>query len=552
MDLSIRSTVAEEDIIESQVALKHLLKLAIELSSEHDTDRLLEHILESAIALSNAEGGTIYSVSEDAQLKFATLINEPLGLHMGGTSGKEIPFPAIPIYLEDGSPNESALVALAAAKKDVIRIDDVYDCTDYDLSAARAMDKKTGYHTQSVLTVPMANHERDLNGVLQLINPRSKDKVVRFSSDLVELICSMSSLAAVALTNRQLIDDMETLFQAFTRLIAKAIDEKSPYTGGHCRRVPELTMMIADAVHDAQSGPMAEFIMTAADRHELSLAGWLHDCGKIAIPEYVMDKATKLHSVYDRIELVIAKIEIAKRDIELDYTKQIIKAEMLDQQQKANSLKEELQRALQALGDESEFLSRANIGGEFMKDADQQRVQSLADNYQVSVAGCEQPLLSKEEVYNLSIARGTLTAEERVVINKHMDITLEMLEALPFPKHLKRVPEFAGGHHEKMDGTGYPKGLTREQMSVPARIMAIADIFEALTAADRPYKDAKPLSECLFIMGKMKLGDHIDPDLFDVFVSSGVYLEYARQYLKPEQIDEVDIDKIPGYNKSEG
>ncbi|KZN66557.1 hypothetical protein N473_09195 [Pseudoalteromonas luteoviolacea CPMOR-1] len=549
MDLSIRSTVAEEDIIESQVALKHLLKLAIELSSEHDTDRLLEHILESAIALSNAEGGTIYSVSEDAQLKFATLINEPLGLHMGGTSGKEIPFPAIPIYLEDGSPNESALVALAAAKKDVIRIDDVYDCTDYDLSAARAMDKKTGYHTQSVLTVPMANHERDLNGVLQLINPRCKDKVVRFSSDLVELICSMSSLAAVALTNRQLIDDMETLFQAFTRLIAKAIDEKSPYTGGHCRRVPELTMMIASAVHEAKTGPMADFKMTAADRHELSLAGWLHDCGKIAIPEYVMDKATKLHSVYDRIELVIAKIEIAKRDIELEFTKRIMKAEALDQQQIVKTLKMELQQALDKLEDECAFLARANIGGEFMKEADQQRVQSLADNYNVVIDGLAQPLLSQEEVYNLSIARGTLTTEERLVINKHMDITLEMLEALPFPKHLRRVPEFAGGHHEKMDGTGYPKGLTREQMSVPARIMAIADIFEALTAADRPYKDAKPLSECLFIMGKMKLGDHIDPDLFDVFVSSGVYLDYANQYLKPEQIDEIDTDKIPGYNK---
>ncbi|MDK2593878.1 HD domain-containing phosphohydrolase [Pseudoalteromonas obscura] len=549
MDLSIRSTVAEEESIESQVALKHLLKLAIELSSEHDTDRLLEHILESAIALSNAEGGTIYSVSEDAQLKFATLINEPLGLHMGGTSGKEIPFPAIPIYLEDGSPNESALVALAAAKKDVIRIDDVYDCTDYDLSAARAMDKKTGYHTQSVLTVPMANHERDLNGVLQLINPRSKDKVVRFSADLVELICSISSLAAVALTNRQLIDDMETLFQAFTRLIAKAIDEKSPYTGGHCRRVPELTMMIADAVHNASSGPMAEFQMTAADRHELSLAGWLHDCGKIAIPEYVMDKATKLHSVYDRIELVVAKIEIAKRDIELKFSRQIVEAEVLDQQQEAENLKAELQLALDKLDEESAFLSRANIGGEFMKESDQQRVQDLASNYDVSIGGVGQPLLTEEEVYNLSIARGTLTQEERLVINKHMDITLEMLEALPFPKHLRRVPEFAGGHHEKMDGTGYPKGLTRDQMSVPARIMAIADIFEALTAADRPYKDAKPLSECLFIMGKMKLGDHIDPDLFDVFVSSGVYLDYAHQYLKPEQIDDIDVANIPGYSK---
>ncbi|KZN52373.1 HD domain-containing phosphohydrolase [Pseudoalteromonas luteoviolacea] len=547
MDLSIPKTVTEEVLIESNVALKHLLKLATELSAEHDTDRLLEHILESAIALSNAEGGTIYSVFESNQLSFATLINEPLGMHMGGTSGTDIPFPAIPIYLKNGQPNESALVALAAAKKELIRIDDVYDCTAYDLSAARAMDKKTGYHTQSVLTVPMANHESDLNGVLQLINPRSNGKVVPFSKGLVELICSITSLAAVAITNRQLIDDMETLFQAFTRLIAKAIDEKSPYTGGHCRRVPELTMMIAEAVHNANEGPMADFKMDQADRHELSLAGWLHDCGKIAIPEYVMDKATKLHSVYDKIDFVVAKIEIAKRDVELEYIKEITRAEVLDQQEKVTCLKKELDQKLAEMEQESAFLQKANIGGEFMRDEDQQRVQALADNYQVEIASIKQPLLSDEEVYNLSIARGTLTKEERLVINKHMDITLEMLEALPFPKHLRRVPEFAGGHHEKMDGTGYPKGLTREQMSVPARIMAIADIFEALTAADRPYKDAKPLSECLFIMGKMKLGDHIDPDLFDVFVSSGVYLEYAQQYLKPEQIDQVDVTKIPGF-----
>lgn len=547
MELLSSNASTDVEMIESQIALKHLLKLAIELSSEHDTDRLLEHILESAIDLSAAEGGTIYSVSGGDTLQFATVINHALNLHMGGTSTTDIPFAPIKIFMEDGQPNESALVALAASRKELILIDDVYNCEEYDLSAARAMDAKTGYYTKSVLTVPLTNHEHELNGVLQLINPKFKNKVVRFSPELVELICSLSSLAAVALTNRQLIDDMEALFQAFTRLIAKAIDEKSPYTGGHCRRVPELTMMIADAVHNTQVGPMSHFEMGDADRHELSLAGWLHDCGKIAIPEYVMDKATKLHSVYDGIELVLAKIEIAKRDIELSHTKDILKLEMQHEQDKADDLRNEMQMQLDALSKDAQFLATSNVGGEFMPEQDQVRVAKLAAQYQIEIEGVKQPLLSETEVYNLSIAKGTLTPEERLVINKHMDITIEMLEALPFPKHLRHVPEFAGGHHEKMDGTGYPKGLKRDEMSIPARIMAIADIFEALTAADRPYKDAKPLSECLFIMGKMRQGDHIDPDLFDVFIDSKVYLEYARHYLKPEQIDEIDENAIPGY-----
>ncbi|QTL36408.1 HD domain-containing phosphohydrolase [Pseudoalteromonas viridis] len=552
MEQHIRNIANKIEQAGSQVALQHLLKLAIELASEHDTDRLLENILLSAMELSATDGGTVYSVSDDMQLQFATLINGPLDLHMGGTSKQPIPFPPIPIYLENGQCNESALVALAAAKREVIKIDDVYQCEEYDLSAARAMDAKTGYHTQSVLTIPLLNHEQELNGVLQLINPHSKGKIVPFSQQQTEMICSIGALAAVALTNRQLIDGMETLFQAFTRLIAKAIDEKSPYTGGHCRRVPELTMMIAEAVHEAQSGPMADFSMSEADRAELSLAGWLHDCGKIAIPEYVMDKATKLESVNDRIALIDARIELAKRDLELDYTKRILRFERDDEQAQVNQLSAELEEKLTQLEQDRQFLRHANIGGEFMREEDQQRVKRIAEQTSVRIGTEEHPLLTDNEVYNLSIARGTLTAEERQIINRHMDITLEMLEALPFPKHLRRVPEFAGGHHEKMDGTGYPRGLTREQMSIPARIMAIADIFEALTAADRPYKDAKKLSECLFIMGKMKLGDHIDPDLFDVFVESKVYLKYAEQFLKPAQIDEVIHEKIPGYEKKQG
>lgn len=526
--------------------LKHLIEIGISLSVERDTTRLLERILTSAQTLTQADGGTIYSITADKSLKFETLINNSLNMYMGGSSGQPIPFPSIPIY-KDGQVNQHAIVAIAAAEGEMIHIPDAYACQEYDLSAARSMDQRTGYHTRSVLTVPMKNHEGELNGVLQLINATVDGQVSSFSSQQMELVRSLASLAAVALTNKQLIENMEALFQGIARLIAKAIDEKSPYTGGHCKRVPELTMMLADAVHNHNYGPLADFSLTDADRHELSVAGWLHDCGKIATPEYVMDKASKLQTIFDRIELVDAKIEIAKRDLELSLAGPLYLASHQQDQARVTALQQQLAQGLAALDAQREFLRKANIGGEFMDKNDQQRVADFGQQQQIQIAGQQQNLLSANEIYNLSIARGTLTPEERQIINRHMDITVDMLESLPFPKHLQRVPEFACGHHEKMDGTGYPKGLKKEQMSVPARMMAIADIFEALTASDRPYKEGKPLSECLAIMGRMRENQHIDPDLFDIFIDQKVYLQYAKQFLKPGQLDHIDHNCIPGY-----
>ncbi len=526
--------------------LQHLIEIGISLSVERNTTLLLERILTSAQTLTQADGGTIYSVTADKSLKFETLINNSLKMHMGGSSGVPIPFPSIPIY-KDGEINQHAIVAIAAAQGEMIHIPDAYACQQYDLSAARSMDQRTGYHTQSVLTVPMKNHEGELNGVLQLINATEDGQVGAFSKEHMELVRSLASLAAVALTNKQLIENMEELFQGIARLIAKAIDEKSPYTGGHCKRVPELTMMLADAVHRHDQGPLADFSLTEADRHELSVAGWLHDCGKIATPEYVMDKASKLQTIFDRIALVDAKIEIAKRDLELRLAGPLYLATHQQDQAQVTLLQQQLAQGLAELDAQREFLRVANVGGEFMDKNDQQRVADFGRQVQICIAGQVQNLLSDNEIYNLSIARGTLTPEERQIINRHMDITVDMLESLPFPKHLQRVPEFACGHHEKMDGTGYPKGLNKEQMSVPARMMAIADIFEALTASDRPYKEGKALSECLMIMGRMKENQHIDPDLFDIFIDQKVYLQYAQQFLKPEQIDEIDLSRIPGY-----
>ncbi len=516
-------------------SIEHFIEIGIALSSEKDHSILLEKIIKSAMELANADGGTIYSISDQGELVFETIINNTLSLHLGGTTGKEINFPPIPIH-KYGEVNDSALVAIAARTEKIINIADVYQCQDYDLTAAKAMDKKTGYKTQSVLTLPMKNHLGDLNGVIQLINAVNfQGEIIPFNKETEKLTHALSSLAGVIITNKQLIDEMENLFSAFSQLIASAIDKKSPYTGGHCRRVPLITMMLAKACNEIENGPLDEFTMSKEDFHELGVAAWLHDCGKVATPEYVMDKAKKLETVFDRIELVNARFEIAARD--LCYSNKY------DENTKALLLKE--------LESDRDFICHANKGGEFFDDDKTKRVYQIAKNYQVTIKGVKQNILTSDEVYNLITKRGTLNPKERRVINGHMDVTVEMLESMPFPKHLMRVPEYACGHHEKMDGTGYPKGLKRDEMSIPARIMGIADVFEALTANDRPYKDPKPLSETLTIMGRMKLGDHLDPDLFDVFISEKVYLEFAKEHLEASQIDDFDITQIPGCSSNE-
>jgi response regulator RpfG family c-di-GMP phosphodiesterase len=307
-------------------------------------------------------------------------------------------------------------------------------------------------------------------------------------------------------------------------------------------------MMLAEAAIGADNGPLKDFSLSEKEFYELKIAAWLHDCGKVTTPESVMDKATKLSSIFDRIELIDQRFELLKAQKECDILKKQLVAMQLGQQgELQKNLIEELSRFKQRCDADRAFLRQANIGSEYMTDEDQQRVRDIAALTIRDDSGQVIPFLDENEVYNLSIVRGTLTKEEREIINNHIVVTINMLESLPYPRDLQRVPEYAGGHHERMDGRGYPKGLTKEQMSVPARIMGIADIFEALTSKDRPYKNPKTLSESLFILGKMKVDHHIDPDLFDIFVREKIYLKYAELFLPREQIDQVDEYSIPGY-----
>jgi HD-GYP domain-containing protein (c-di-GMP phosphodiesterase class II) len=530
-----RPTGLSGDVDDLMQRLEQLNMVGASLSAERDINRLLESILVAAKSITRADGGTLYRVTEDKTLRFEIVRTSSLRYYLGGTTGNPVPFYPIQLY-KDGAPNHAMVAANAALTGMTVNIADAYTVEGYDFTGTRAFDSKTGYRSKSFLTVPMRNHEHHVIGVLQLINatdPKTGE-IVAFSASDQRLAESLASQAAIALTNRMLINQLEQLFESFINLINTAIDEKSPYTGGHCQRVPVLTMLLAEAVNDTKEGPLRDFMMTEKDRYELKIAGLLHDCGKVTTPVHVVDKATKLETLYDRVHLIDTRFEVLKRDLEIAALRK-------------NIDEKTLRDRLRELEDDRRFLHACNIGGERMKDEDIARVKRIAKLRWRDVAGHEADFLTEDEVRNLTIRAGTLTEEERKIINNHIVATIKMLEALPWPRHLTKVPEYAGGHHERMDGKGYPKGLTREQMSVQARCMGIADIFEALTAKDRPYKKGKTLSESLEILGKMKLNNHVDPDLFDVFVRNKVYLRYAQMFLDPEQIDAVDESRIPGF-----
>ena len=534
---------------ESFELIEKLNEIGIALSAEKNTPKLLEMILRGAKTILNADGGTLYLATEDKKyLQFEIIMNDSLGIMMGANLGEAIPFDPLPLYDEFGKPNNTMVAAHSALHKKTINIPDAYIAEGFDFAGTRTFDTKTGYRSQSFLTLPMLNHENELIGVLQLINAKSIDnKIIEFSKVAQRIGESLASQAAIALTNNKLIGQFRELFESFINLMSEAIDKKSPYNGAHCRRVPTLTMMIADAACQADYGIFKNFNLDDDERYELKIAGLLHDCGKVTTPVHVIDKATKLETIFDRIHLINTRFEVLKRDAEIIFLNQKIAAIESGNLSIIPELEDAFQQKLAQYSSDQDFLRICNIGGEFMRDEYKERLQIIATYRWNDPQGVETNFLTENEVYNLNISRGTLTAEERKIINDHIVVTIEMLEQLPYPRNLRRVPEYAGGHHERMDGKGYQKGLTREQMSLPARMMGIADIFEALSAKDRPYKKGKTLTECLQILGNMKINNHIDPDVFDLFVSEKVYMRYANEYLDPDQIDEVDENKIPGY-----
>lgn len=507
----------------------------IELAAETNTGKLLERILEETQRLCRADGGTIYLLNQSPtgpELSFALMINNSLNIHQGGFGGEHIDLPPVRLYTPEGKENFNNVATYAAITKKVVHIEDAYHAANFDFSGTRRFDETFHYHSQSFLTVPLLNHDDDVIGVLQLLNATdAQGKVLPFSEQAIGQVTGLAGYAAIALNNQLLVKDLKNLLDAFIKCIAQAIDAKSSHTSAHCQRIPLLMELIAKAACEDQ-GLFRDFSLNEDEWYELRVAAWLHDCGKLATPDYVLDKSTKLHLMLDGIEIIKARFAAARYAIEKEYLRQ-----MMASPGEHERLQAESDALVNSLTDDLVFVIRSNKGGEFMKAEDKDRLRSIARKQWITPEGKAEPLLTAEELEYLCIEKGTLSKEERDSINNHMSVTIDMLESLPFPRKLKRVPEYAGGHHEKMNGTGFPKGLTREQMSIPARMMAIADIFEALTSKERPYKAPMKISQALDIMKRMKDDQHIDPDLFDLFLTSRVWEEYARRELLPEQLD---------------
>jgi HD-GYP domain-containing protein (c-di-GMP phosphodiesterase class II) len=514
------------------------------------------------------------------------------------------------LYLVDGS----ALTVAAAFDRDGRDVTQVVSKTSFQQalpvisSAARENLSQTGYFTPDEIrnadlamlaspqschaaAIPLATRQHELLGVILIL----RDTPIEAAQ--LAFVSTLARPCARALELQELTKAQRDLFDAFIQLLAGAIDAKSPHTGGHCERVPDLAKMLARAACDATEGPYQSFQMTDAEWEALHVAAWLHDCGKVTTPEYIIDKATKLETLYDRIHEIRMRLEVLKRDAENACLRSVAAGE--DEVVARNRRDAELK----ALDDDFAFVAACNQGGEFMDATQKARLLQVASRKwlrtlddRIGISREEQarkalspaaplpalePVLADKpehviartardtipadnpwgfklntprklydrgELHNLQVERGTLSNEERFKIEDHIVQTQIMLSRLPFPKHLRQVPEIAGSHHEKMDGTGYPRRLSREEMSPLARMMAIADVFEALTAADRPYKRARSLSDAIRIMSMAKAQHHIDPDLFDLFLNSGVYRRYAERYMQPEQIDEVNIAQYVGTN----
>ncbi len=493
--------------------------LLIRLARETNLSGLMNLILTEAQSITGAEGGTFYRWSgedEQACLKFAAVHNTALNIHIPDAAKDQSAWQPIALF-KNGKPNHANVATFVALTKESVIIEDAYETSNFDFSGTRTFDEKHRYRSRSILAVPLLNHDNHVIGVLQLLNARNEQGHLHtFNEEDKETVEAMAKFAAISLDNKSLVESHKKLLDAFIKALAQIIDVRSPHTSAHCQRIPVLTELIAGAACKQSDGYFKDFNLDDDGWYELSVAAWMHDCGKLATSENVLNKGTKLERLHDGMSSVRAR-----------FAAMIYQTDNNDERI--------------AIRNDLAFLERINKGGEFMSDEHKVRVKDLASKIWLDADGQPQPLLSGDEVYNLCITRGTINEEERQHINRHINLTIEVLEKLPFPPKLRRVPEYAGGHHERMDGKGYPKGLKREQMSIPARIMGVADVFEALTAKERPYKPPMPLSQAFSILKNMKDEQHIDPDVFHLFLTSGVWRQYAEEHMLPEQMDVDDV-----------
>ena len=505
--------------------IRKLSDIGRALSGVHDLNILLEMIVDQARSFTNADAGTLYIV-ENNTLRFQIVQNDSLKIRMGGKTGETIPFP--PVELKET--NVSAYVAI---KGESINIPDVYDTDLFDFTGPKKFDQSTGYRSKSMLVVPMRNHENDVIGVLQLLNATNpaKNQVIEFSQDYENLSESLASQAAVAITNAKLISTMNELFEAFVKVMATAIDEKSPVTGGHIRRVADLTLTMAEFIHEHDQGKFKDVKFSPDQMYELRIAAYMHDIGKVTTPVEIVEKAKKLQTIFDRMHFVRLRMDYIIQKVKLENQEK--KIELLQNGSDLEEIKKldtESDNQIQELVGIRTFINKCNEPGEFLEDETLTKLKEISHRTFIDSEGNEQPFLSEDELLNLSIRRGSITEAERKKMQGHAAVTLKMLQQIPFTKKLKNIPNFAGAHHEFINGNGYPLGLKGDEIPFEGKIMAVTDIAEALTASDRPYKKAMPLETVYRILRSMSEKGELDNDLVELFIENEIYKIYQKKH----------------------
>lgn len=551
----------------NDLVLSNLLALNDAIITDEDYSIIIEKVMRVSRQACNADGCMFFSINDSKFMNLEYSRINSLNLDLLGTENMSF-FPSVFLPDSKNKPKKSPS-EFCALNREIINAANIFQTTDIDTSNIAKFDELNNYSTVSMLAIPLIDRKDNLIGVAQFINALDNNgKVISFTTDIQKMLISICRLIAISLENKTLREAYSQLLESFIEVLARAIDAKSPYTGSHCQRVPIIARLLATAAVSETSGPLKDFEMSSDDWYTLHIASWLHDCGKVTTPEYVVDKATKLETINNRIHEIRNRFEILRRDAHIEYLQK--RLNNIDSKQR---LQAEYVSRVKQLESDFDFVARCNTGDIPITDEDIARLEQISqiqftryfnrmlglswaerdniDNIELFSNPARENLLqnrsdqifgeyNRGELYNLEVRQGTINTEEREKINEHIVVTIDMLKALPFPKELSKVVEYAGAHHERVDGKGYPNRLTGDQMSIPAKIMAIADIFEALTANDRPYKEPKKLSEVLHIMQEMKNTGHIDPDLYEVFIQNKVYLDYAEQYIDKAQIDEIN------------
>ena len=491
---------------------KRLNQIGIALSSEKNILRLLEMILSESRAFTNCDAGTFYRISKNKKkLTFTVMHNDTMNEYSGGTSGVTPTLPPLDLYDENGAPNLNSVASHVFHKCEVINMPDVYlDKTPLS-EGSKFYEKISGYRTNSMLVVPMTNHKNDVIGVLQLINAKNeKDKVIPFDLEFNEIIKSLGSQAAVALDTVELIDEINLLLNSLIRYTVKAIDERSPHTAGHSSRVAKFTRKIAEKINEQTNGPFKNINFSDDQLEEIWVSGLMHDVGKIGVPEAVLEKQNRLDGA--NFQVVLDRFERIKENF-------IFKSKIrnIKNKKSENHVDEKLENELEIWDKEFEFINWLNKPG-FLPDDKKDFLDIIKKKYYKDSNGEEHCYLTDDEHEAFSVRKGNLTENERKKIQSHILGTKKLLNKLPFPQKWENVPFYASSHHEWMNGKGYPNGLKGDEIPLPARIMCIADVWDAVTAQDRPYKPPTPIDKaCEILESGAKFGE-FDKDVVDLFI----------------------------------